>query len=159
MKIIKDGIDLGKGKAGGDFSDGDGFYTTSNFAFAKDWSKKLMRKPNTAVIIFKKPSNLFSNYEGEEFPTADKNWESAVRYFRNGKDASECGRKAGNKFKRLDCVFGPISKDGSVAKQPNWTPRPRDPLKFELCLRNSLLADEFHNQGENIERVIFFHSK
>ena len=118
-----------------------------------------MRKPNTAVIIFKKQANLLSKYKGEEFHSADKNWESAVRYFRNGKDASECGKKEGNKFKRLDYVFGPISKDGSNAKQSNWTPTPRDPLKFELCLRNSSLADEFHNQGENIERVIFFHSK
>ena len=159
LNIIREGIDLGKGKAAGDFSDGDGFYLTSNFQFAKEWPVKMMRKPTTAVIIFKVDPNLFSNYQGATCQDADEEWESMVRYFRNGKDSSACRKKKSSKFKRLQYVFGPISRDGSNAKSACRKPKPRDPLMFELCLRDNFLVEDFHDEGRNIERVIFFHSE
>ena len=143
MNIAIKGIDLDKGKAGADFSDGRGFYMTNNFQFALDWSKKFMKRKNTSVVVFEleNPENIFSKYKGKCFDTADDTWVECVQYFRNKKPwAMENEILKG--LSRADFIFGPTSKDGSSAGTDNWTPAARVPPKYQLCVKNLILSDE-----------------
>lgn len=155
--IIRNGIDLQRGKDCGDFSDGNGFYLTSSYTFAHHWPQSMMKKSNTAVLVFKIKNDAFTESKGLTFDTADENWEKCVGFFRNGKDSAWAkGRKA-RELKGASFICGPISKDGSKIKYAHWRPSPRSPLMFQLCLKNEFLAEEFFNSGENIYKAIFFY--
>lgn len=157
LKIMKEGIDLDKGKDGGDFSDGRGFYLTTNYSFAHWWSQSMMKKENSAVVVFKLQNKVFLERKGKQFLVDSDEWRSAVRYFRNKKDSSKCGVKKAKEFKGCPYMFGPISRDGSSVKLPNWSPKARIPTVFELCIKDDFMAEEFYNSGLNIYKTIFFH--
>jgi len=157
MNIIQNGIDLEKGKNGGDFSDGRGFYLTSDYKFAHKWPQQMMKKPNSAVIIFEVKSDTFSSRKGLQYHEANKDWENTVGFFRNGKDYNWVdSRKKGQSLVRQPFILGPISKDGSEKRRHNWCPKARNPQIFELCLKDDLLAEDFYDCGKNIKQVIFF---
>ena len=158
LNIMQNGIDLDKGKKGGDYSDGRGFYLTSDYKFAHLWPQKMMRKPNSAVIVFKLKSDVFANRKGIQFCDASKEWENTVGFFRNGKDYKwVSGRKRGKELTASNFILGPISKDGKDKNLPSWFPRPRKPMVFELCLKDDLLAEDFYDLGNNIYQTIFFY--
>merc|ERR1711915_787407 len=158
INIAKNGIDLEKGKQGGDFSDGNGFYLTSSYKFAHAWPQK-MKKKTDAVIVFKldESCNPLASVSGRTFLTDDQEWKTLVRFFRNGKDPKECGPGKAKKLKKDKFVYGPISYDGSSSKNPNWQPRARDPLQYQLCIKDDEVAEKFYNAGRNIDQIIFFH--
>jgi len=159
---MQNGINLNKGKSGGDFSDGKGFYVTSDYMFAHRWPQKMMKKPNSAVVVFKIDNmDIFSNSprKGKEFSEANSEWEKTVGYYRNNRDFKNWfdTKKKGKKVDSYHFIFGPISRDGKDNKMRTWKPRPRDPLIYELCLKDDLLAEDFYNKGRNIHKTIFFY--
>jgi len=159
MNIIKNGIDLLKGKTGGDFSDGGGFYLTSDYRFAHKWPQQMMKKPNSAVIVFEVKSDIFSSRKGLQFHEANEDWKNTVGFFRNGKDhkwVNNSSSKA-KSLKRQSYILGPISRDGSEKRRQNWCPQARIPQIFELCLKDDLLAEDFYDSGNNIKQAIFFY--
>ena len=85
INIGRHGIDITKGKEGGDFSHKNGFYITSNFSFAKSWSQK-MRKNTKAVIVFNvEDDQIFNSYKGLKLSSDEQEkWTKTVKYFRNG---------------------------------------------------------------------------
>ena len=42
------------------------------------------------------------------------------------------------------------------AKMEGWVPTAIEPHKFQLCIRDEGLAEEFYDGGVNIEEVFFF---
>ena len=173
--IAKHGINLSKGKGGGDFSNNNGFYTTSDFKFALNWSKK-MRKQSNAIVVFKLEEkswekSIFAGIKGIKFPEDNEGWSEAVKYFRHAQDDeyAEQQRISISKRKSLRSskyIFGPISMDGSNKQRSNWTPRARrkdkdrrntlENIYFQLCLKDEDLVDQFYDKGKNIEKVLFF---
>ena len=79
---MKKGIRLeGYGKKCGDFSDGNGFYLTSSFQFAKMWPTNFMKKPTCAVIVFAvdDSKDTFNDYKGLEL-SGDQEWKDIVTF-------------------------------------------------------------------------------
>ena len=123
--------------------------------FAHRWPQSMMKKSDTAVLVFKIRNDAFTQSNGLTFDTANENWERCVGFFRNSMDSAWVkGRKA-KELKDAAFIYGPISKDGSKTKYANWRPCPRSPLMFQLCLKSDFLAKDFFNSGENIHKVIF----
>ena len=156
QNIAARGIDLSYGKAVGDFSNNTGFYLTSNFQFALDWSRKMGMK-TTAVVVFKVENNIFENYSTHELSKDDPEmWSKTISYFRNQhKDVKH------KWLRKLDMIFGPVSMDGQKnEKNPQWKPRIRkDNFSnhiYQLCLKNDDLSEDFYNRGLNVERIFFF---
>ena len=52
MHIAINGIDLDRGRAGKDFSDGRGFYLGSDFQLALEWPNKLAKRNTAAIVVF-----------------------------------------------------------------------------------------------------------
>ena len=164
INIAEKGINLRRGKERGDFSDGLGFYLTSNFSFAQDWAHKVVQVTQSedgagavvgAVVVFKVESGSFNG--GLELTKEDTKWSKVVEYFRNGSN----DRKL-QYFNEYPYIFGPISKDGGKCESnPNWKPRVRsDPAPgkhlYQICLKDRALAEEFYKGGQNIEKILTF---
>jgi len=162
--IVEKGIRLeGYGKKCGDFSDGNGFYLTSNFQFAKAWPVNFMKKSTCAVIVFTvdDPKDMFNDYKGLEL-SEDQEWKDIVTYYRNGShfNGSERKRLAMESNRRY--IYGPLSKDGNKCKSgENWTPsvrywsceRKKIPY-MQLCVKDSFLAADIFDFSSIF--VIFF---
>ena len=151
---MKKGINLKRGKENSDFSDGAGFYVTSNFDFAQSWADMISDKDG-AVIVFKVEEELFR--EGLELSRENSAlWDKVVTHFRNG-----CEDVNLESLDEYPYIFGPISKDGMKSdKNKNWKPRVRtDPMGnhlFQICLKDKKLATDFYKKGQNVEKVLFF---
>ena len=151
MNIAAKGVNLKRGGERGDFSDGAGFYLTSNFDFAYNWAR--MNHEDGAVLVFKVHKELFQGgLELSKENTAK--WEKVVSFFRNGCVDVKC-----EYLEDFNYIYGPISKDGNKSsKNPKWKPRCRsDPMGnhlYQVCLKDKVLAREFYNKGQNIEKVI-----
>ena len=157
LNIVRNGIDLEKGKAGADFSDGNGFYLTSSYDFARKWPLKMSKETN-AIVVFKieNTEQILSERVGKSFMEGDDSWKAILRYFRNCKDSQECGLKKGKEFRRMQYVYGLMSCDGDRSKDSKWQPRPRIPPVYQLCIKDDFLAEEVFNNGSNIHKVFFF---
>ena len=137
------------------------------------------RKAATAVLVFKASTDLFQESDGKTFPDDCEEWKSVVTFFRSQKgqfeSSARLSRQEKQRYKKLKYIFGPMSGDGlnvSVsqnnenciflksfwfqARNPEWVPTPILPLKFQLCIRDEGLAEEFYDGGVNIEKVVFF---
>ena len=171
INIVSKGIYLAEGKRGGDFSDGLGFYLTSNFEFAKAWSKKMMRKETSAIIVFDThcDTDLFSDYIGLELSSADQEWEEIIQYYRNGASEEKKNKKRLALERKRQYIYGPISYDGCSSNKPNWKPRARlrtklhnqklenediSPYLMQLCIKDELLACDIYDKSKMF--VIFF---
>ena len=156
LNIAQRGIDVTKGKPNQDFSKNGGFYLSTRFETASDWSQ-MIRKRNRSVIVFRieEPDEVFGDVkipDGEDFPTTNDDWKNLVKWYR--------GDERNNRFtkqdKKLSYIYGPVSKcRESSAKR--WNPirmeDDRGKLMFQLCIKNQDLADNFYI---NIAQVIFF---
>ena len=166
---MKNRIDLRKGKLGGDFSNGFGFYLTSDLEVARVWSHKMMRKETSAVIVFdtKGNNNLFQEDKGLTFLAANDQWENIVKYYRNRVNEVKKTRQLMALEHQRKYIYGPMSMDGSSAKSANWRPRPRfrdychglenkdsKSIVMQLCIKDDFLALDFF-EGSDIF-VIFF---
>ena len=122
---------------------------------ANEWARRC-RREDTAVIIFKTNCEILSNKKECIFQNDCKAWKEVVQYFRSKKDRRKSNTKAqkAKEFNQYDYIFGPIA-DGGIY-QRTFPPNPIKPIKYQLCLKNQDLADEFFNEGNNVEEVIFF---
>ena len=152
--IARQGINLRRGKERGDFSDGEGFYLTSNFYFAQNWAQT--HNENGAAVVVFKVQNL--NFEGGLELSRENiaKWNKIVTYYRNGSTDVNL-----DYLDDYTYIFGPISKDGGKCdKDPNWKPRIRsDPMGnklYQVCLKDKALARDFYRKGENIEKVLIY---
>ncbi len=89
--IVEIGIDLHKGAARKDFSDGNGFYLSDGFQHALRWVQKRFNvNPVSAILRYKIPQEFWtSNNDGLRLSTDSEEglsrWQSIVRYNRSRK--------------------------------------------------------------------------
>ena len=114
------------------------------------------------MIVFKldDSKNLFLSRNGESFNEDCNEWCKVVKFFRNGmKTTPDVSDSEAKKFKRLDYIFGPIADGGISRPRPrfkDWIPKAHQPLMYQLCLQSQAMADVFYNDGNNVDKVIFF---
>ena len=114
-----------------------------------------------AVIVFYilGDTNIFSSKKGQKFDNDSDDWKNVIKFFRSGKKNMVGGPSEGKKLKALDFIFGPIA-DGHGPFRPNspkWKPVAfNNPMKYQLCLQTQAMADDFNNDGKNVEKAIFF---
>ena len=153
------------GKKAGDFSDGNGFYLTSNFQFAKAWSTNMMKKETSAVIVFSvdDPKDTVNEYEGLEYLSGEQGWVDIVTYYRNSSPFNGSNRKRREMESHRKYIYGPISNDGCNARNKHWRPSVRDSSRFggkkgvpmmQLCIKDDFLADDLFDFSKI--SVIFF---
>ena len=142
-------MDVTIGAPNQDFSKNGGFYLSTRFETAFDWSQ-MIRKRNRAVVIFN--TEVFSDRTGIDFSGANDNWKNLVKWYR--------GNERNNRFaksdKKITYIYGPASKSRESSAK-TWNPirmeDDRGKLMFQLCIKNQDLADKFYVK---IEQVIFF---
>lgn len=124
------GIAVSAGFQKRDFSDGRGFYLTTNFGKAKDWAFSITRKP--AVLIFSIPKSLLENAKKLSLLEESEHteWKKIV-------DANRSGNLDWQMRKRLkeyQCIEGPVSSvsDGI---------RKAIPYSYQLCIIDEKFAD------------------
>ena len=110
LNIIKSGIDVEASKRGRDFSDGKGFYLSTNYEVAHIWPTQRTKGTNTAVLVFRATPELFKATEGITFEEDNDEWRSVVSFFRKGKMGPDAQKK--KMYKKLKFIFGPMSGDG-----------------------------------------------
>ena len=120
LNIARQGIDLERSEPGKDFSDGYGFYLSTDMEKAHEWPMRRAlakkRGSSTAVLVFKASKDLFEESNGRVFPDANDDWKSVVTFFRKRKGHYESPVKftkdQRNQYKKLKFIFGPMSGDG-----------------------------------------------
>ena len=146
--IAEVGIQLERGLAGKDFSDGCGFYLSDQVKPACRWSmKRFTNKPSKAILQFKVPKLfLASKKDGvdlcQKYDKGMKIWREIVRFHRSqGHDAMNMKLV----LRRSSYIIGPLSNDGCWhihKSDPNW-PKLLNTSWNQLCLRNNEIADQF----------------
>ena len=111
-----------------------------------------------AVIVFRilGDTNIFSSKKGQKFDNDSDGWKNVIKFFRSGKKNIVGGPSEGKKLKALDFIFGPIADGGIQPGNPKWKPVAFKPKKYQLCLQTPAMADDFYNDGKNVEKAIFF---
>ena len=120
LNIAREGIDLERSEPGKDFSDGYGFYLSTDMEKAHEWPMRRAlakkRGSSTAVLVFKASKDLFEESNGRVFSEANDDWKSVVTFFRKRKGHYESPVKftkdQRNQYKKLKFIFGPMSGDG-----------------------------------------------
>ena len=115
LNIVREGIDVEASKFGRDFSDGKGFYLSTDFEKAHEWPMRRAlakkRKASTAVLVFKASTDIFQETDGKTFRDDCDEWRSVVTFFRSNKSKYETPLQK-KQYKRLKYIFGPMSGDG-----------------------------------------------
>ena len=115
LNIVREGIDVEASKFGRDFSDGKGFYLSTDFEKAREWPMRRAlakkRKASTAVLVFKASTDIFQETDGKTFRDDCDEWRSVVTFFRSNKSKYETPLQK-KQYKRLKYIFGPMSGDG-----------------------------------------------
>lgn len=146
QNIIDDGIDLAKGKAKKDFSDGRGFYLADRFE--EVWPNALWarNRPHcTAVLVFRvRITELRGNRNGLDLGSNIDQWKEVVSKFRTG----SADRRFLADLENYDFIEGPLCGEGQNFKNP--TP---NPLTYQLCVRSDDCARLF---DQSLHSVIFF---
>ena len=125
---------------------------------AHKWSDR-KKKSQTAVIVFRiyGDTELFSSRKGKKFDHDSDEWKKVIKFFRFKKNIQLVnGASESRKLKRLDYIFGPIADGGIQPGNPKWKPVAFKPMKYQLCLQTQAMADDFYNDGKNVEKAIFF---
>ena len=147
--IIEDGIDLSKGKRNKDFSDGDGFYVTDEFAEVwpnATWAQR--RPPCSTVLIYKikKDDLRRRRLRGldltQNTDEVREKWKEVVSTFR-------AGEATNNYIKGLnaDYIEGPLC--GNVKSAKCYTPTE----VYQCCVRSERCVGLFNG---GLHSVIFF---
>ena len=127
---------------------------------AHEWCERRRKKSQTAVIVFKilDGIDVFSSRKGQNFDNDSDDWKKVIKFFRSGKKSEIVGGPSkAKKLRSLDYIFGPIAGDGVRPKLPSWKPKAfNNPMRYQLCLRTPAMADDFYNDGKNVEKAIFF---
>ena len=152
--ILDMGIMIGGGTKRASFSNGDGFYMTSDFEFAFHWSQCIPTPEpfESAVIVFEDNNKTLNTTKNgiclnDDSPQLHK----IMNYFKRNENRYGLGMtKAEVKtIESYDFIFGPIPK--------HQTPKSvEDETKFQLCIRRGDMADRFFNNYQNIKEVIIF---
>ena len=112
------------------------------------------------MIVFRiyGDADIFSLREVQIFDNDSDEWEKVIKFFRSKKDSKEVNDDAteSKRLKRLDYIFGPIADKKFQPWNPKWKPVAFKPLKYQLCLRTPAMADDFYNDGKNVDKAIFF---
>ena len=150
--IIEDGIDLSKGKGNLDFSDGDGFYVTNEFAEVwpnTTWDLGKPPRPSCSTVLIykiKKDDLRRSDLRGLDLTKntneVRENWKEVVSTFRDGK-ATESYKQELN----VDYIEGPVC--GNVKTAKCYTPT----TLYQLCVRSERCVELF---DRGLHSVIFF---
>ena len=150
---MTEGIDIQLGKTGADFSYHNGFYLSADLDFALKWLEIKPYNPKTkALIIFgvQNSGEIFPEGDGKRFEDAGDEWKSCITRYRN----LEKGFGWRKREQNLKYIYGPLSKDGNKAKRLYWKPWPREPLAFQLCIKDDILSEIFYWASDIF--VIFF---
>lgn len=159
LSIVRDGIDLHRGKGHQDFSHRDGFYLSLDFHNARRWACSGKRE-RPAVIVFK---IRLRSRQGLNLKCRKSDWEDIIKFNRSGREfvpAAYVSRDALIKLHNCDYMIGPINggRDGPKSKDgdwQNWTPSGFDRPFQQLCVRSEAMARDL-GDGNNIESVIFY---
>ncbi|CAG5114458.1 unnamed protein product, partial [Candidula unifasciata] len=152
--ILESGIDLTKTRSREDFSNGYGFYVTTEYAEAMKWATRKGAKfcHNTGAVIAFKVSRLLQKEKDHlflEVNTAQgrRKWEKTVSHFRNG----EAFDALSVLLQNVKFIRGPVSKNAFL--RPGETPVPYD--FTQICLCDQEYATRYGSL-RNICFVIFF---
>ena len=133
---------------------GMGFYLTSDFQFAYNWSRQ-MPKPSQAyapaLIIFEDKNQALEKSNNKLLlETNTDKCETTLKYFKSFEDRSYANLTLieAKKLQLYDLIFGPIPTN---SKNENSIPEGLQ----QLCLKNREIADSFYNESKNITEVIF----
>lgn len=148
--IIENGIDVRKGCARQDFSNGDGFYFGDSFDEAWRWPES-RGHPNSAVLVFrvKKTELQRENEKGLNLRGNNnkKRWQEVVSQFRSGRPDPKFVKS----LRKYDFIEGPMASMSS--KNPNLNyPRQKEGT-YQLCVRKDSCAELF---DRNLHSVVFF---
>lgn len=145
--IIKDGIDLAKGKAKKDFSDGRGFYLADRFEEVWPNATWARNRPHcTAVLVFRVRITELRrnrNRNGLDLEGNIDQWKEVVSKFRTG---SADGRFLAN-LENYDFIEGPLCGEGQNFRNP--TPS----STYQLCVHSDDCARLF---DQSLHSVVFF---
>lgn len=148
--IIEDGIDLGYGELGNDFSNGDGFYLSKHLDSAFDRAGSIYGN-DSAVLVFRLNKTELrgdNNEKGYDLrnPAKKKEWQDVIINF-SGKRPSKKFLKS---LKDYQFIEGPEAK--------NRTSRYPVPIvdTHQLCVREESCAKLF---DRSLHSVLFFDRK
>ena len=141
LNILDSGIELGRGNEKQDFSDGCGFYMSTNLDYAKEWAEKSTFLSVPALVVFKIPDNLFAKYDGITFTSPEDKWHDIVMYNRSGRRKCKTPLEVKRIFS-VDFIEGPINHVNTC------------PSLHQMCILSNGLAEVLSNP-RFIEYVIF----
>lgn len=155
QSILDIGIDLSKGKEKQDFSDGHGFYLTSNFEDAKLYALE-NGHPDGSILSFQfnfgKSSLLrIANDKppkGLHLTDDKEGWRCVVKHNRTGK-ATSCPKD----YKKAEYVYGPMS---NYKRNPSHPTEHKDFTTPQLCIKKEELAIAVRYA---LKEIFFFPSK
>ena len=157
INILDNGIIIEGGNKKLCFSNGNGFYITSNLEFAYHWSLCTLipsEQLESAIIIFEdNDKSIETTNNAVQLDNDSPHYSKVIHYFRHNKCKikTNATKEEMNSIQRYDYIFGPIPTNNPLGKE--------NEVDFQLCLRNQNLADKFFNNSKNIKEVIIFHRK
>ena len=146
--IINGGIKLTKGGNHKDFSDGEGFYLTKQFAEARE-NKWASNRPNvSAVLVFRvHRAALRGSREALDLRTDEDQWKSVIRAFRSRTSSSSSTEQ----FQQYEFIEGPVS---SISRANQSL---RNPMfhadTYQLCVKQDNCAELF---DRSLHSAVFF---
>lgn len=152
--ILENGIDLAQTKERQDFSNGYGFYITTDYTRSTEWAIRKARKfchSTGAIIAFKVSRQLQQEqvhlYLEVNTPEGRRNWEKTVSHFRNGEAIGALSVLLRN----VKFIRGPVSRNAFL--RPGEVPVAYD--FTQVCLHDEEYAERYGSL-QNICFVIFF---
>ena len=147
--ISEFGIDIQKGAARKDFSDGNGFYLSNGLRPALRWVDKRFTGGFSAVLRYKIPKTFLAATKDGIILSAEKEddmekWKEIIRYNRREKRVQM--RQMTTLLRNTSFIMGPLSNDGLWERNktnPDW-PTPLNKSWVQLCICNPFLADDFN---------------
>jgi hypothetical protein len=162
--IIKNGVQIKKGRETRDFSDDEGFYLSNSLAYALQWctsNKKSRRGPGAhgAVLVFKIEPDFFQRFKMYDLSEDKERWKNVLKYNRSGGNVAEFIKE---EYADCDFLIGPLSIDGNKRAFPT-DPRQVDQWeptgwikndKSQICIQSNIMADHFGDLRK-LDGVIF----
>ena len=112
------------------------------------------------MIVFKNEVNTFTSRKKRiEYLGDNSEWQETIKFFRSDQNTNPLvslnitvpRRK---QLEKSEYIFGPIA-DGGIDPNRRLHPTAINPKKYQICLRNPDIADDFFKEGQNVEEVIF----
>lgn len=155
VRIVDDGINLGAGGFKRDFSDGDGFYLTSDSKHAVTWATKVK---TGAVILFKVSEHMLTRFQHLDLRSDQAAWKRIVKFNRNGRQRSgRLLKDLSDKYRRCDYILGPMCGNGAGCNDELWQPLGFGNGRPQVCVKSEHMAECISNR-QNICGIVFMNT-